>query len=184
MFRIKKMKHRSYAAALLATGIAVAATVVGCWDEPTEPVQDGEEEILQPGLNAYLTLDRDDAPPGGRVRVAVKVRPLGVDLTPTGFQVDLQYDPEKLEPVAETRFGDGVLRAVNLIAGPGLVRAAGASANGLGSNPLFALDMKVKAPAYGETLTLDVREVTVLQDDFADASADIVPAARAVVLRH
>jgi hypothetical protein len=44
--------------------------------------------------------------------------------------------------------------------------------------------MKIKAPADGESLTLDVKELTVLQDNFADASADIVPAERAVVLRH
>lgn len=184
MFRIKKMKGSRYAAALLATGIAGAAALVGCWDEPTEPVRDGEQEILQPGLNAYLTLDRDDAQPGETVRVTVKVRPVGVDLTPAGFQVDLAYDAEKLEPVAATRIGDGVLRAVNLFAGPGLVRAAGASANGLGSSPLFALDMKIRAPAYGESLTLDVKELTVLQDNFADASADVVPAERAVVVGH
>lgn len=184
MFRMTKMNGRRSAAALLGATLAVAAALAGCWDEPTEPVRGGEQEILRPGLNAYLTLDRADAPTGATIHVVAKVRAVGVDLTPTGFQVDLQYDPEKLEPVAVTRIEDGVLRAINLTAGPGLIRAAGASANGMGGSPLFALDMEVKAPEYRQTLILGVKELTVLQGNFADASAEIVLPAQAAVLGY
>lgn len=184
MLRIRKMKGRSYGVVLLAVGIAAVAALAGCWDEPTAPIQEGEQEILQPGLNVYLTIDKADGAPATLVHVVAKVRAVAVDLTPTGFQVALEYDPERLEPVAVTRIGDGVLRAVNLSAGPGLIRAAGAAPSGLDSDVLFAVDLKIKAPGYGETLRLDVRELTVLEDNFADASADIVPAARAVVLAN
>lgn len=182
MFGDKRMKTPGYAALALLASAAMGAAFSACKDEPLRPPQDEEQQILKPGLNVYLTVDREDAATGDRVRVTAKVRAVDVDLTPTGFQVDLRYDPEKLEPIETAAIRDDVLRAVNLDAGPGLIRAAGAAADGIGGDVLFALEMKVKAPAYRESLTLDVRELTVAQQNFSDAAAQAVIGARAVVV--
>jgi hypothetical protein len=176
------MKGWGYAALALLGSVTLGGVVSACKEEPTRPLQNEEQQILRSGLNVYLTVDSDDANPGARVRVSAKVRAVGVDLTPTGFQVEVRYDPEKLEPIEATALEDGALRAVNLSAGSGLIRAAGAAANGIGGDVLFALEMKVKAPGYRETLAVDVKELTVTQQNFADAAADVVLAARAVVV--
>jgi hypothetical protein len=181
MFRNKRIEAARFAA-LMLLATALGAAFAGCKDEPTWPLQDEERQILKPGLNVYLTLDSDDAALGATVRVVAKVRAVDVKLTPTGFQVDLRYDPEKLEPLDAAEIRDGVLRAVNLSAGPGLVRAAGAAADGIDTGVLFALDMKVKATAYAESLALGVRELTVLEQNFADLKADVALAPRAVVV--
>jgi hypothetical protein len=94
----------------------------------------------------------------------------------------VRYDPKRLEPVEVVQLEDGVLRAVNLAAAPGLIRAAGAAAGGIESEVLFVLDMIVKAPAYGETLSLDLKELMVIERNFADVTADVVLAPRAVVV--
>lgn len=182
MFGNKQIKAWPYAVAVLLVGTALGAVFAGCTEEPVRPFQDEEQQILKPGLNVYLTLDNDRAPPGTKVRAVAKVRAMGVELTPAGFQIDVLYDPKKLEPAEVVQLEDGVLRAVNLAAAPGLIRAAGASASGIESEVLFVLEMTVKEAGYGETLTLEVKELTVLERNFADVTADVVPAPRAVVV--
>jgi hypothetical protein len=182
MFRDRNMKGWGYAALALLVSVTLGGVVSACKEEPTQPLQIEEQPILRPGLNVYLTVDSDDASPGGRVRVTARVRAVEVDLTPTGFQVEVRYDPEKLEPLEAPALEDGVLRAVNLSAEPGLIRAAGAAANGFGGDVLFALEMKVKAQGYRETLAMDAKELTVTQKNFADVAADVVLPAQAVVV--
>ena len=67
---------------------------------------------------------------------------------------------------------DGVLRVANLNAGPGLMRVAGAAANGFGTETLFIAQMKVKAKNYIEGLRLELDELAVLEDNFADKTEE------------
>ncbi len=169
----------------LLTIVSVAATMAvgfaACAEEPTTPVS-GEEANLPQGLNVYLTLDDRQAAPGSSVRVTGKVRAVGVDLTPTGFLVRLTYDEAKLEPVAARALEDGVLRAINLEVAPGLVKAAGASANGLSTDILFELEMKVKKGGYAEALSIAVDELGVIERNFADFAADVVVVPQVMVV--
>jgi hypothetical protein len=158
-----------------------AAGFAACADEPTTPGS-GEEANLPPGLNVYLTLDDRQATPGSRVRVTGKVRAVGVDLTPTGYLVRLSYDPAKLEPVAARSLEDGVLRAINIGVAPGLVKAAGASANGLNTDVLFELEMKVKSGGYADGLSITVDQLGVVERNFADLAADVVVMPQAMVV--
>jgi hypothetical protein len=169
-------------AAIIVLCLALAGGFAACIDEPTRPPRTGEEAILRPGVNVYLTMNDDAAALGSRVRVTGKVRAVGVDVTPTGFYVDLMYDPEKLEPVEAATLDDGVLRAVNLEAGPGIVKVAGAAPNGLASDVLFAIEMKVKADEYANDLGLSVNELTVVEKDFMDVASDVVMPPRALVV--
>ncbi|UCC83097.1 MAG: hypothetical protein JSW46_19450 [Gemmatimonadota bacterium] len=166
---------------LLLIGAITAASFAGCADEPTTP-GGGEEANLPQGLNVYLTLDDRQASPGSSVRVTGKVQAVGVDLTPTGFLVRLNYDPAKLEPIAARSLEDGVLRAVNIGVGPGLVKAAGASADGLSTDLLFELDMKVKKAGYAEDLSIAVDELGVIERNFADHAADVVVVPQVLVV--
>ncbi|MGD2152678.1 MAG: cohesin domain-containing protein [Gemmatimonadales bacterium] len=167
----------------IALVVAIAAAgFAACAEEPTT-AGSGEETNLPEGLNVYLTLDSWQAAPGTNVRVTGKVRAVGVDLTPTGFLVRLSYDPAKLEPVAARSLDDGVLRAVNLGVAPGLVKAAGASANGLNTDVLFELDMKVKKAGYAAGLSIAVDELGVVERNFADFAADVLVMPQAVVIR-
>lgn len=169
-------------AATVMLGIALAVGFSACADEPTRPAGTGEDAILRPGVNVYLTLDSEAAEPGSRVRVVGKVRPVGVEITPTGFCVDLSYDPEKLAPVEAVTLDDGVLRVSNLKAGPGLVKLAGAAPNGLASDALFAIEMKVVAHGYADGLSLGVNELTVVEKNFMDVAGDVVIPPRPLVV--
>ena len=184
MFGDKQIKAWPYAVAVLLAGAALGAVFAGCTEGPVRPFQDEEQQILKPGLNVYLTLDNDRAPAGATVRAVAKVRAMGVELTPAGFQVDVLYDPKKLEPAEVVQLEDGVLRAVNMAAAPGVIRAAGAAAAGIESGVLFEVEMTAKGVGYGETLSLEVKELPVLERNFADVTADVVPAPRAVVVAN
>lgn len=159
--------------AVIVIAAIVAAGFAACADEPTTP-RSGPEANLPQGINVYLTVDDRQAAPGSIVRVTGKVQAVGVDLTPTGFLVRLTYDPAKLEPLAARSLEDGVLRAVNIEVAPGLVKAAGASANGLSTDVLFELDMRVKKAGYAEELAIAVDELGVIERNFADLAADVV----------
>jgi hypothetical protein len=165
----------------------LASTVVlalGCRDDPTPPSA-AEEEILLPGLNVYLTVDEAAATPGATVRVTAKARAVGVKLTPTGYVVRLRYDPERLEVLADASPDDDVLRVMNLAVGPGLVKAAGAAPDGLGTDILFVVDMKVRKAGYSEGLGVEIQELTVLERNFADLAPSALVAPRPVVVpRH
>lgn len=170
------------AVVLAALGLALAAGFGACTDDPTKPPESTEEAALEPGLNVYLTLDDDAAPIGSRVTVTGKVRAVGVELTPTGYLVDLEYDAEKLEPLESVELEDGVLRAVNLEAAAGVVKAAGAAPNGLESGVLFAIEMEVAGRGYADGLQLEVHELTVVEKSFMDVAAQAVHPPRALVV--
>ncbi len=152
----------------LCTVIAICAVVTACDDDPTKPGEAQEVVVLDKGLNAYLVVSSDKARTGSTITVEAHVRVVGEDLNPTAFSANLRYDPERLEPIAVIAQKDNVVRAVNLEAGPGLIRAAGAAANGLGTEILVAVTMMVKQADYTASLSIDLDELTVLQKNFAD----------------
>ena len=98
---------------------------------------------------------------------------MGEDLNPTAFLANLRYDPERLEPVAVVTQRDDVVRVVNLEAGPGLIKAAGAAANGLGTEILVTVTMRVKQAGYTASLSIDLEELTVVQGNFADKASQV-----------
>jgi hypothetical protein len=169
-------------AAFLSVGLVLVAGLSACTDEATRPRESAEEAVLKPGVNVYLTVDNDAATPGTRITLTGKVRAVDVALTPTGYLVDVVYDPEKLQPIEAATLDDGVLRAINLTAGPGLVKAAGAAPNGLKSDVLFAIEMEVAAADYVAGLEVQVHELTVIEQDFGDVTLDVVMPSRAVVV--
>jgi hypothetical protein len=181
MLQMREMIDMRSSLTFILIAAITAAGFAACAEEPTTPVS-GEEANLPEGLNVYLTVDDRQAAPGSSVRVTGKVRAVGVDLTPTGFLVRLTYDETKLEPVAARTLEDGVLRAVNLKVAPGLVKAAGASANGLSTDILFELDMKVKKAGYAEDLSIAVDELGVIERNFADFAADVVVVPQVMVV--
>ena len=160
----------------LAALALVGSIAVGCDDEPTEPFVD--ELMLPEGVSVFLTVDDARAPVGSVVSVAAKVSVVDVDLTPTAYTVGLGYDPERLEPVEAERLVDSVLRSVNLNADPGTVLAAGSAASGLEDGTMFRIGMKVKRPDYVETLAIDLRELIVLERNFADVAPDVIVLSR------
>ena len=127
--------------AALCTAISIGAVVTACDDDPITPEEGQAFVVLDKGLNAYLVVSSDKARTGSTISVEAHVRVVGEDLNPTAFLANLRYDAERLEPIAVIAQKDNVVRAVNLEAGPGLIRAAGAAANGLGTEILVALTM-------------------------------------------
>lgn len=166
-----------------AAGLAIVALIggllSGCDEEPTQPFQD--ELVLPAGVSVFLTVDDARASVGSVVNVTGRVRAVDADLTPTAYTVGLGYDPERLEPLGSEKPADGALRSIHLQAEPGLVLAAGAAANGLDGGLLFQVVMKVKKPDYVETLSIDLRELIVLENNFADIATDVNVLSRPVL---
>ena len=172
-FRNKRFANMRSAA--LFSALTVVAIATACRDDPIVP---GEEKgqpavVLDRGLNAYLVVTSDRVPVGSTLSVEARLRAVGEDLNPTAFLANLHYDAERLEPVAVIAQRDDVVRAVNLEAGPGLIKAAGAAANGLGTEILVAVTMKVTKANYTASLSIDLDELTVVQGDFADKASQV-----------
>ena len=159
----------------LFAALTAGALVTACQDDPITPggEQNQEVVVLDQGLNVYLVVTSDRAPIGSTISVEARVRAVGEDLNPTAFLANLRYDAERLEPIAVIAQNDNVVRAVNLEAGPGLIRAAGAAANGLGTEILVAVTMMVKQADYTASLSIDLDELTVVQNNFADMAPQV-----------
>ncbi|MDH3290203.1 MAG: hypothetical protein OEO20_12050 [Gemmatimonadota bacterium] len=174
--------RKTLLAAAVTVGLALAAGFSACADEPVGAAGHGEEAVLTSGVNVYLTLDRETATPGSRVTVTGKVRTIDLELTPTGFVVDVLYDPEKLRPIEAATLDDGVLRAINLAADPGLIKVAGAAADGLRGDVLFAVHMEVIETGYSPSLKARVHELTVIENNFMDVTPSVVVPPHPVVV--
>ena len=159
----------------LFAALTAGALVTACQDDPITPggEQNQEVVVLDQGLNVYLVVTSDRAPIGSTISVEARVRAVGEDLNPTAFLANLRYDAELLEPVAVIAQRDDVVRAVNLQAGPGLIKAAGAAANGLGTEILVIVTMRVKKAGYTAALSIDLDELTVVQEKFADKASQV-----------
>ena len=159
----------------LFTALTVGAIATACRDDPIMPEQEEGPAVvvLDRGLNAFLVVTSDRAPVGSTITVEAHVRAVGEDLNPTAFLANLRYDPERLEPVAVVTQRDDVVRVVNLEAGPGLIKAAGAAANGLGTEILVTVTMRVTKANYIASLSIDLDELTVVQENFADKVSQV-----------
>jgi len=165
--------------ATLVVVASVGAVLGGCQDDPITP---GESDIvvLDKGLNAYLVVSSDEAPVGSTISVEARIRIVGENLNPTAFVANVRYDAERLEPIELVPQQDGVMRAVNLQAAPGLIKAAGAAANGLGTEVLVAVTMRVKHADYAASISIDLDELTVVQENFADMAPEVKSMDRAI----
>ena len=166
----------------LAAALSVGAVIGACEDDPLTAGEAEASVVLDKGLNAYLVVDSDKARSGSTISVEARVRVVGEELNPTAFLANLRYDPERLEPVNVIPQQDEVVRAVNLQAGPGLIRAAGAAA-GLGTEILVAVTMRVKQADYLASLSIDLDELTVVQRSFADLAPQVKSLDRAISSR-
>lgn len=154
---------------------AILAVIVlgACEDDPVGIEIDQDEPVnLREGFNAYVVVSDVDASTGSTITVEARIRSVDTDLTPTSFVVDLLFDPEMLEPIEAVTLQEDILRIVNLTAGSGRIRAVGAAPNGLDTETLLIVRMKVKQPRYAETFALDVREF-VVTEDFADIAPQV-----------
>ncbi len=85
---------------------------------------------------------------------------------------NLLFDPEMLEPGEAVTLEEDIIRIVNLTAGSGRIKAVGAAPNGLGTETLLIVRMKVKQPGYAETFALDIQELVVIED-FEDIASQV-----------
>jgi hypothetical protein len=152
--------------------VLLGAALSSCRDTPAGPDAEGSM-VLGPGLTAYVEVERDRAPVGATVRITVNLTVVGDEVTPTAFLATLRYDPDDLEPVAVADLRDGVERAVNLRARPGRIRAAGAAANGMGTETLFTVALRVTGADYAASLALDMEELIILEQDFANLAGRV-----------
>ena len=161
--------------ATLFTALTIVAVATACKDDPIMPEEEEDPAVvvLDRGLNAYLVVTSDKARVGSTISVEGRVKVVGEDLNPTAFLANLRYDAERLEPVAVIAQRDDVVRAVNLEAGPGLIKVAGAAANGLGTEILVIVTMRVKKAGYTAALSIDLDELTVVQGNFADKASQV-----------
>ena len=141
---------------LLALPLIVGAVATAACNDrrPIEPA-------ARPQAVAYITLS-DSAPSAGdTVRVSVRLR-AGIDVGSVGsFAATLRYDQSALTMVDESPVGDAALRAVNATE-PGVVRAAGAAAEGFGEAPLFAVRVRVVRPQALRSMRLDFSELNAV----------------------
>ena len=165
-------------AAALGTAL-VALSYTGCDDDPLG-VNGHETVTLSDGLTSYLVVSSVDGPKGSIITVEARVRAVDVDLTPTAFVVNLRYDTERLEVLESVVLGDDVFRVVNLEAGHGRIKAVGAAPSGLGSETMVIVSMRVKKTGYAETLSHDLEELVVTQQNFADLASQVYALSRVV----
>lgn len=168
------MRSRAIAFGMLVTSLALLTGA--CADDSLGPAGSSitPEGPFFGNQGVFLALDNHGASTGETVTFTVLFDPPeDREATPTGFRVDFRYDPERLEPVESLAPDDGGLRLVNLDAGAGLVKAAGASPEGMEAEVLFGLKMKVRDHDYVRGLELDILELDILERNFADIAGDV-----------
>ena len=160
--------------AMLCTVILIGAVATACDDDHPIMLEQGHELVMmEQGINAYLAVSSDEEGSGSTIEVEARVRAVGEDLNPTAFLANLRYDTDYLEPVTIIPQDDDVVRATNLEYAPGIIKAAGASADGLGTEIMVAVTMKVKKTGYMTSLSIDLDELTVLEKDFSDVTRKV-----------
>jgi hypothetical protein len=144
---------RALAAAIGATGLTLVLT--GCADRGTAVVT-GPPAVQAASMAAYLSVSTSSVVAGDELTVSGNVR-LGAGTPRVGsYLARVSYDPTLLRFMEEVPV-EGGARALN--AEQGRITVAGASADGIASERLFAVRFKVLGPAAMATLVLDVQEL-------------------------
>jgi len=135
--------------------LAAALAALACNDRrPVEPA-------ARPQAVAFITLSDSSPKVGDTVRVAVRLR-AGIEAGSVGsFAATLRYDRSALAMVDEAAVGDAALRAINGTEA-GVVRAAGAAAEGFGEAPLFIVRMTVARPQALRSMQLEFSELNAV----------------------
>lgn len=173
--------------------LLLCAGLIACSEDElsTTSPQDQTEQNepppeADPGLSAHLTAEPMSATPGETVVVRGVARGTGEDaFTATGFRASLSYRADAITPVATVEpagADEAALRVVNTEAGPSMIKAAGAAPEGFTTSTLFAVRMKVEAPGWKDGLALDLAELNVMENDFAEVSDQVSVTTR--VLAH
>jgi len=140
---------------------ALMLVTAGCDDTPLTTRTPAEPPPQTQGVQAFVQVDRDQAQPGERVRVTVRVQ-LGTEsqVKIGSYTGRLRFDPTMLAWAGDEIIEDG-LRVTNPKgAAAGEVRFAGAAARGLGNLVLYEGTFDVKKAGYGEQLRLEMDELS------------------------
>lgn len=134
-------------------------------------------------LEARLTAEPAEVDSGGTVLLRARIRRAAdTRLVPTAFRASVQFDTAVLRPlevVDPSRTTGPALRAVNLAAQPGRVRAAGAAPDGFATTVLFAVRARVRDSTWRRSMALELEELYVTRDSLGEVS-DRVPVAAEV----
>jgi len=145
---------------LLTFGLVTLAAI-GCDDNPLNTRTPSEPPPPTQGVQAFLQVDRDQAQPGERVLVTVRVQ-LGTESQAKigSYTGRLKFDPTALGWAGDEEINDG-LRVVNPKgAGNGEIRFAGAAARGLGNLVLYQGTFEVRRAGYTDQLKLQMEELS------------------------
>ncbi len=139
----------------------LAATLAACDQEPLKSKAPGEPPPPTQGVQAFVQVDNDQAQPGERVNVYVRVQMGTENQSKLGsYTGRLRFNPDALTWVSDEPINDG-LRVTNPKgAGEGDVRFAGASAGGFSDLALYHGVYTVKKAGYANDLRADMEELS------------------------
>ncbi len=163
--------HRRRIATTL-TAILVGMAVMACDEEAMMEPGQQTPVVLEQGVNVYLVVSGANLANGAEFWAEARVRVVRQELTPTAFVANLRYDPASVEFISMLPMDDDVLRVANPDFEPNAIRVAGAAADGFGTETLFGVRMRVKRADYLDGLAVELDELDVLEQDFAEVSAD------------
>ena len=163
--------HRKRGIAATLTAVLLGMGVMACDEKTMEPDQQ-TPVILEQGVNVYLLVSGANLANGTEFWAEARVRVVQEELTPTAFVANLRYDPASVEFIGMLPMDDDVLRAANPDFEPNAIRVAGAAADGFGTETLFGVRMRVKRADYLTGLAVELDELDILEQDFAEVSAD------------
>ncbi|MBI4502690.1 MAG: hypothetical protein HY700_16210 [Gemmatimonadetes bacterium] len=143
---------------LLAAGLAASTA---CNDDALKSKTPGEPPPLTQGVQAFVQVDNDQAQPGERINVYVRVQTGTESQAKVGsYTGRLKFDPELLSWVSDAQIDDG-LRVVNPNGSAnGEIRFAGASAAGFNDLQLYHGVFEVKKAGYTSQLGLQMEELS------------------------
>lgn len=142
-------------------GALLAATAVACEENPLNTKVPEEPAPPSRGIQAFLSLDRQDAKPGDIVEIAVKIQ-IGSasDIKLGSYTGSLTFDPQALRYVDEVKVNDGLRVANPNGAEQGTVRFAGAAAKGFTDLALYRARFEVKKAGFEDGLSFAMQELS------------------------
>lgn len=141
--------------------IGLAAALGACKDDPVPARSAAEPPPPTQGVQAFVQVDNDNAQPGDRVQVYVRMQVGTESQSKIGsYTGRLRFDPEVLTWVQDNQINDG-LRVTNPSgAGEGDIRFAGASAAGFNDPALYQGEFEVRKAGYTNGLKLEMEELS------------------------